>query len=369
MITNLKSQTNLSGFYVTYSGSTNLERKGCYGISHLMEHLVCKNYDHLLNEFSNDGINVNAYTSSNEIVFYMQGLDNKINKWKDSFVELLGNFKITEEEFKNEKKIVIEEYMDSLNEQSDSHFINLYRKLFNNYLPIGLKQDLENITLDDCKEFFKIQFLAPSKIINVSKSNDYENNSIIFNNSRIDKTISYGINDVSLELNNEFKDKTSLIMLSPIINDNIPYIEFINSMLCYDLNSPFYSEIREKRGLVYSINNKSYIMNNQSINNITSVTSNENYNELVDTINMVMKNPDKYMTKDRFEIIKNLFLIRREKQEILRYNYIDNYINKLENSVYGIIDDISYSKIREVYEKYFNFDEYYISSDKIEFLK
>ena len=33
-----------------------------------------------------------------------------------------------------------------------------------------------------------------------------------------------------------------------------------------------------------------------------------------------MKNPDKYMTKDRFEIIKNLFLIRREKQEILRYN-------------------------------------------------
>ena len=28
MITNLKSQTNLSGFYVTYSGSTNLDRKG-----------------------------------------------------------------------------------------------------------------------------------------------------------------------------------------------------------------------------------------------------------------------------------------------------------------------------------------------------
>ncbi len=36
MIINLKSQTDLSGFYVVYEGSTNLEKSGWYGISHLM---------------------------------------------------------------------------------------------------------------------------------------------------------------------------------------------------------------------------------------------------------------------------------------------------------------------------------------------
>ena len=69
MIINLKSETELSGFYVVYEGSTNLEKKGWFGISHLMEHLMCKNFDHLQEDFAKDGIDWNAYTSSNEIVF------------------------------------------------------------------------------------------------------------------------------------------------------------------------------------------------------------------------------------------------------------------------------------------------------------
>ena len=47
MIINLPSQTDLSGFYVVFEGSTNIEQKGNFGISHLMEHLLCKNFDHL----------------------------------------------------------------------------------------------------------------------------------------------------------------------------------------------------------------------------------------------------------------------------------------------------------------------------------
>jgi hypothetical protein len=33
MIVNLKSQTDLGGFYIVYEGSTNLEKSGWYGIS------------------------------------------------------------------------------------------------------------------------------------------------------------------------------------------------------------------------------------------------------------------------------------------------------------------------------------------------
>ena len=54
MIINLKSQTDLSGFYVVYEGSTNLEKSGWYGISHLMEHLMCKNFDHLQEDFDKE---------------------------------------------------------------------------------------------------------------------------------------------------------------------------------------------------------------------------------------------------------------------------------------------------------------------------
>jgi hypothetical protein len=33
-----------------------------------------------------------------------------------------------------------------------------------------------------------------------------------------------------LELNNEFKDKTSIVILSKIINEDFAYVNFINSM-------------------------------------------------------------------------------------------------------------------------------------------
>jgi predicted Zn-dependent peptidase len=165
MIINLKSQTDLSGFYVVYEGSTNLEKPGWYGISHLMEHLVCKSFDHLQEDFDKDGIDWNAYTSSNEIVFYLTGLDEKVNKWKKKFVDLLTTFNITKEQFENERKIVLEEYMDSFNDQTQSHMLNLSRKLFNDYSPIGLRQDLENLKFMDCLNFFELQYTKPTKII------------------------------------------------------------------------------------------------------------------------------------------------------------------------------------------------------------
>jgi predicted Zn-dependent peptidase len=108
MIINLKSKTDLSGFYVVYEGSTNLEKPGWYGLSHLSEHLLCKTFDHLQEDFDRDSIDWNAYTSSNEIVFYMTGLDEKIMKYKKDFVRLLTEFKTTKEEFENERQIVLE---------------------------------------------------------------------------------------------------------------------------------------------------------------------------------------------------------------------------------------------------------------------
>ena len=68
--------------------------------------------------------------NTNEIVFYLTGLDEKVNKWKGEFMDLLGEFNVTKEQFENERKIVLEEYMDSFNEQTQCHMLNLSRKLF-----------------------------------------------------------------------------------------------------------------------------------------------------------------------------------------------------------------------------------------------
>ena len=369
MIINLKSETELSGFYVVYEGSTNLEKKGWYGISHLMEHLMCKNFDHLQEDFDKDGIDWNAYTSSNEIVFYLTGLDEKVNKWKGEFMDLLGEFNVTKEQFENERNIVLEEYMDCFNDQTQTHMLNLSRKLFGDYDPIGLKEDLEKLKYMDCLNFFELQYAKPTKIINVSKNKPYKNNTIDFAKRDITKTIEFGENDVDLELSNEFKDKTSIAILSPIIEEDFAYVHFINAMLSLGLKSPLYQEIREKKGLVYYVHCYQSRVNNQGINTISTQTSNKNYNGVVDAVKEVITNPDKYLTKERFDLVKDYYKVRMAKDEILRYKNVNQYINPEGWSVYDILDKVNMKKIKEVYKKYYNFDKFYVSNDKKEFKK
>lgn len=369
MIVNLKSQTDLSGFYVVYEGSTNLEKPGWYGISHLMEHLMCKNFDHLQEDFDKDGIDWNAYTSGNEIVFYIQGLDEKVNKWKHKFMDLLGDFNVTKPQFENERNIVLEEYMDCFNDQTQSHMLNLSRKLFNDYDPIGLRQDLEKMKFMDCLNFYELQYAKPSKIINVSKNKDYKNNTIDFAERQIVKNVSFGDFDNPLELNNEFKDKTSIAMLSPIIDEDFAYVHFINAMLSLGLKSPLYQEIREKKGLVYYVHCYQSRMHQQGISTIATQTSNKNFNAVVDSVKTVLTKPDKYLTKERFNLVKEFYSVRKQKEEILRYKSVNQWIQPEGWSVYDILDDVKLKKVKEVYDKYFDFDKFYISNDKKEFRK
>lgn len=362
MITNLFNQTELSGFYIVYEGSTLLEKKGWYGISHLMEHLLFKSVDHLQDDYDRAGLDYNAYTSTNEIVFYLNGLDHQVVKYRDQFLDLLSNFQITEEQLEMEKQIVLSEYEDCFNEQSQSHALNWSRKYLGDLDPIGLRKDIENINLDDIKEFFKLQYSKPTKIINIGKT-PFKRKDIQFQKLILEKDFQYGNYDIPLELGNSFKDKTSIIVASPLITENPSMNHFINSMLGFGLRSPLYNEVREKKGLVYSINCCLYRLNNKGINMITTQTSNKNSKEVVDTIQNILSNPDKYLTSERFDIIREFYQNKFQKNKILRYKHISSLIEPdgwiLEND----INKIKFDDIRNQYNKYYT-NDWIISLDK-----
>ena len=139
-------------------------------------------------------------------------------------------------------------------------------------------------------------------------------------------------------------------------------------MLGTGLKSPLYQEVREKRGLVYGIScHLSTETDDTGLVWIEAECSDKNVKELQDTIEMVLKNPKKYMTKERFDIIKKSYEIQFKKSEINRYNNVTKYIDLEKFQVEPVLKDITMEKVMEVYEKYFNFDDYYKSIDKDEF--
>lgn len=364
MIVNLNSQTNLSGFYIVYEGSTLLEKKGWFGISHLMEHLVFKSVDHLQDDYDRAGLEYNAYTSSNEIVFYLNGLDHQVVRFRDQFLDLLLNFQITEEQLEMEKQIVISEYEDCFNEQSQAHQLNWSRKNLGDLDPIGLREDIENITIDDIKEFFQLQYSKPTKIINVGKT-PFDRNDIKFIFSKFEKEFQYGNHtDIPLELGNSFKDKTSIIFSSPLIKEDPAINHFLNSMLGLGLRSPLYDEVREKKGLVYYIHCYQSRLNQQGINTISTQTSNKNVKEVVSTIEKVLSQPEKYLTQERFNIIKELYHNKFQKNEILRYKHINSWIEPNGWSVEKEIDKITFERVINHYHQWYNLKDWQISLDK-----
>lgn len=370
----IKSPTPLSGFYIVYYGSTMNERKGIYGISHLMEHLVCKGFDDLMEDFERDAVSWNAYTSDKEIVFYMTGMDKHIKKWKKTFYDRIQDFDITEEQFLNEKKIVIEEYKDSFNKQNDSHMQNLFRKLYDYYEPIGLLEDLQSLTFQDCKDYFELQYRKPTMVIDISESVDESMeeffSKIDFDTRDYTNRITFNINDNFIyEKGNEYKDKTSIINISPVIYEDFPQIEFINRMLGGGLKSPFYRIIREKHGLVYYFwCYQREITNNSVVSFLQTETSNDNVELLQSLVEEIISNPDKYLTRERFDITKEYYQNKFEKENIMLHNNAYKFYEREHFSLEKILPTLTYEEIRRVYDKYYIFSNFYQSLDKKEFL-
>ena len=367
MLINLRSETDLSGFYMVYSGSTNIEERGIYGISHLMEHLMCKNFEKLRETFESEAISWNAYTSRNEIVFYFTGLDEKLSRRRYELVELMSEFNISKEQFETERKIVLQEYGDYFSDQTESHALNLSRKLFKDYDAIGLREDLESMKYMDCLNFFEKQFQTPTKIINVSKNSafKYEGN---FSDTKSDRKISIGpYDDVILEPRENYGKKTSLVLVAPVAEDNFNWINFINSMLSMGLGSPLYQEVREKKGLVYYIRCGQSRYNMQGVTSLSTQTTEQNALNVIESVKTVLKNPDKYLTRDRFETIKNHYILTLKKDRIMRYGNVNKWINPSGWSIKEIIKTINYEKVREIFEENFDFDKFYISLDNKEF--
>lgn len=384
MIVNAKSETGLSGFYIVFDGSTMNEKPGWFGISHCLEHLVCKSFEHLQDIYQQKNIKWNAYTSNTEVVFFMKGLDRHVNEFKKEFLDLILSYEPTQAQLDNEKKIVLEEYKMSFNSQGSAHYMNLQRKMFNYYNAIGLRSDIENFTLQDCKDYLNLYYKKPTKIINISKNSDFNYN-IDFREKNDVEPFKINLNSnlyiiksdeetkvpegmIPLEIINDYKNKVSIINSSPIISSDFNYVSFVCEMLGSGLNSPLYKEVREKLGLVYSISCFVDKLNNKSaMIGIMTDTSAKNIEIVQNQIKYVLENKEKFLTQERFDIVKDSYLTKIEESEILNYSNVGKYMDEPDWRIETIINTITLKDVYDIVDKYLQWDNMYKSIDKTEF--
>jgi predicted Zn-dependent peptidase len=359
MIKTYKSKIELSGLYLVFSGSAATETNNKCA-HHLMEHLLCKALDDYKNEFQRFGLNFNAFTSNNKIVFYITGLDDIVLKYYNIFLSaILKKFSLPKDVIEKEIMIVLEEYSDYFNMQQAYNYYDAFRKNYGVYYPIGEKSDIAAQNFDSLSELHQKTFSKPTQIILVSQNPDSYKDLYKYQIGK-EKPFKQEITQNYIEETNTFKDstKTAICLLSPIIEQDFVAWDFIASMMGDGLNSPLMDEIREKMGMAYGVESSfSELSKTQGCYGISVLTNKENQKVVLDKIKEIITDYKKYLTKERFDVIYDSYSISERIQEILLYKSVHHLISYDEWNWSKNKESITYDKVMEIFDKY-KFEDY-----------
>jgi len=386
VITDLNDYSNL----VTVSYEVNVgaydEDETNLGITHLIEHLLFKGTlnrtaDEINKYIESLGGSLNAYTTYTYTKYYCT-VPKKYYKEAIEFLnDLIFYNTIPEKEFELEKNVVLNELRMYEDDPKDKCFDNLMKIVFNNDISRqvvgGNVESVSKITREQVIDFIDSYYTNKNiKILITGSIDDTLNDLYDF------------INDITIEL-------TDIIRLSKKhFKFNIKQLETIEikqdlfqSILCWcfigpsmynkdylpfqvlinylggNMSSVFYTEVREKLGLVYTINmNILDEFEEYSIAKGYTSLQKENIDKVKTIIEKEINNL--HMTNDMLDSNKK-YLIGELLSSIETTEGMNEYIGRFNinyNELIEQINKVTILDIERVIRKYFRKNNIYYSS-------
>lgn len=251
------------------------EVKSNNGISHFLEHMLFKGTSRftardLARRFDNIGGQVNAFTSKEYTCFYAKVLDMHFPIAVDTLADMLYGSKFAPEEIEKEKKVVIEEirmYEDTPDELvMDILSENVYRDHPLGYTILGVEDNLKSFTRGDVQDYVSSRYTPRNIVIavagNVSETKAIEELESYFGTRSHEARVSH---DIALEVpsfhwqssvRQKDTEQVHLSLAAPGLragHDRLYAMILLNNALGSSPSSTLFQEIREERGLAYSV--------------------------------------------------------------------------------------------------------------------
>ncbi|MEN8264348.1 MAG: pitrilysin family protein [Nitrospirota bacterium] len=248
------------------------EKTAANGISHFLEHMLFKGTDRrsaedIAMEIDSLGGEINAFTSSEYTLFYIKVLDEYMEKAVDLLTDIFLNSSLPESELEKEKSIINEEI--NMVEDTPTDYVfelfsqNIWGDSGLGQSILGKKETIDKFTREDLINHVDKYYGTENIIVACSGSFDEDN--LVDN---LNRTIG------SLKRNCDKKIETAPDFMSGLhIADKdlseahiclglkgISYssterytMHLLNTILGSGFSSRLFQNVREKRGLVYSI--------------------------------------------------------------------------------------------------------------------
>lgn len=322
---------------IFFDAGGKIESKGTRGISHLVEHLLCKSFEDISEKIDAHGISNNATTSENRVMFYFNGINEHLKKFEEQILKIFS-YTPTKEQFEIERKVVLAEYENYMTDRA-SLAINILRKYFNTFNAIGWREDIENISYEQYLEFQKTYFSKPSEIIRVGDT-DFDEFYESLEYSEITNK-----NYVEQDYGDSYTH-TNRVTKKPLIAHwfltSMPEIELevVCNYLSDGLKSPLYEKLRNELGLVYYVALSSLKLGEKQLAYLSYEIEPKDRTITKKSVIDVIKNSLKNVSEERFNNI-----VLGMKIEIMKSN-IFNFTSGYAENVYSKNDYVKF------FEKY-----------------
>lgn len=279
------------------------ENKKNNGICHFIEHLMFKgtekrNPKEIAATLDRVGGQLNAFSSKEFTCYYAKVIDQHIDIALDLLSDILTNSVFNEREIEREKKVIIEEikmYEDAPDELVHELFSqNLWKGSSWGQPILGTEEVINSIQRDDIVNFYKKFYTAGNTV--VSLAGNFDHNEVI---EKLEKLFekSAGIapgvempapeHSSGMIIKNKEIEQVHLCLGVPGVTKFDPdkyALTILSIALGGGMSSRLFQEIREKRGLVYTIYCYQTDYKRAGLFNVYAGFSKENLQPLIDIV-------------------------------------------------------------------------------------
>lgn len=350
--------SELTSICISINAGAGVETEN-YGVAHATEHMVYKGTkirtEKEINESLSNifGFN-NAMTNYPYVIYYGTLLKEDLEKGIELLSDIIINPSFEEHGFKEEMDVIKEELKewDEELEQycEDKLFCNCFDNRRIKYPIIGTMECLNNMTLQDIKEFYNKNYFPGNTSITIISASGFEKVKDMIlkyfgswtdlgkreeENSLVNKMIKYEIPKGGVFKDSRDGIKTSRVeIICPIdkLNEKeISYLKIFNQYFAEGVNSILYDTLRTQNGLIYDVIAKIVHENYLKLYKITFNTSRENVNKTISLVKeCIEKLPELMQVVDKKQLkqlIKNFKLKKlfREEQSIILAKELATY--------------------------------------------
>lgn len=236
------------------------------GISHFVEHLMFKSKSRessakMMSRFNEIGAQWNAHTELDYTIYYVKCEIKHAKEAMNALVNVVRSFEISEAEFKKEKRIVSEEI--SINPDNSKNVFRLAHigTAYNNSVG-GTETSLNAITLEDARAYHAFHYQQPILVYCCNKKHLKNIESWIGTTRPYSIPSLIDVNDrrmlgaASRVYSHQKKGHVESCKLAYLSYPMYDPRTYTCDLIAFCLSARLFDELREKRGMIYSIHVK-----------------------------------------------------------------------------------------------------------------